>query len=318
MEKSKFNMEEVVIAASFAFFLLISLHKLTNASLWFDEAVEYWYSKVMFGELPYAYSTTNMYQRILVTYQPPLYNFLMYLWLKVSDSAWWFRFFGVIMGLIGMAGIFKSVKVITKNNIVSAGAVFFSACIFRLAYYWQEAGEYCLMLGSLCWTIYFWICLIKEASKKNIICFTISAIIPVYSQYGAAFPVGVMILLAFISVLLRKDKKSIIEITVSYAVAFVFTAIPLYFFFLRKQMINQQGGSPLRPVFALVNSTVIRDLWKDVLSVFQWNMTSFYSKESTVIVLLFILIVSFAVMFKGGRDVRWLILTNILTFLFII
>ncbi len=73
--------------SGFSFFVLITAHKLTNAPLWFDEAVEYWYSKVMVGELPYD-GYTNMYQRIVSTFQPLLYNVIMYFWLKISDSEW--------------------------------------------------------------------------------------------------------------------------------------------------------------------------------------------------------------------------------------
>jgi hypothetical protein len=214
---------------------------LTNAPLWFDEAVEFWYSKVMIGKVPYS-DLTNMYQRILDTFQPPLYNFLMYFWLKISESEWWFRFFGVVCGLFANIAIYKSVKKLCKNVYIASGAVFFSSCVYQLVYYWQECAEYCLMLGTFCWTIYFFLCVIEERTTKNIIIFTISAIIPVYSQYGAAFPIAVMVCAVFGVVLMSSNKKSIMTIMVSYLTAFFAAAVPLYAFFLKKQMESQHGG----------------------------------------------------------------------------
>ena len=67
----------IFLGSVFTLFILITIYKLTNASLWYDEAIEYWYSKVLIGVLPYDSSMVNMYQRIISTYQPPLYNVIM-------------------------------------------------------------------------------------------------------------------------------------------------------------------------------------------------------------------------------------------------
>ena len=85
MISDKKHRESILLGGVFLLFLIISTYKLTNASLWFDESIEYWYSKIMVGELPFESSgTVNMYQRIISTFQPPLYNVLMYFWLKIS------------------------------------------------------------------------------------------------------------------------------------------------------------------------------------------------------------------------------------------
>ena len=109
------------LTTSFVFilFILIGCYKLTNSSLWYDETIEYWYSKIMIGTLPnniYKGELSNMYQRIVTTYQPPLYNFLMYFWLKLGDGEWWFRFSGVILGLICLIGIYKSVYLVSLES----------------------------------------------------------------------------------------------------------------------------------------------------------------------------------------------------------
>ena len=179
--KSKINTEKLLMYAAFIFFFLITCYKLTYAPLWYDETVEWWYSKILIGALPfptYCSNDINMYERIISTFQPPLYNILMYFWLKVSSSEFWFRFFGVVMGFMGNVAIYKSVKKI-GNGYIAALSVFFTSCVSRLLMYWQECAEYCLMLGTLCWTVYFFISFIKEPSHKNIIFLTIFLIIPI-------------------------------------------------------------------------------------------------------------------------------------------
>ena len=193
MINQKNHRESILLGGVFLLFLIISTYKLTNASLWFDESIEYWYSKIMVGELPFESSgTVNMYQRIISTFQPPLYNVLMYFWLKISDSVWWFRFFGVVMGFIGMIGLYKAIFKATGNSYLASCSVAFATFVYQLLYYWQECAEYCIMLAGLFWTLYYWIAMIKEPNRKNLIGFTISAIIPIYSQYGSAFPVVIM------------------------------------------------------------------------------------------------------------------------------
>ena len=306
--------ESILTGVAFAFYLFITCYKLTNASLWVDETVEYWYSKIMFGPIPFdgngAVGTTNMYQRIISTYQPPLYNVIMHFWLKVSDTEWWFRFFGVVMGFLGMIGIYKSVKKIS-NAFFAAIAVVFSATVYQLVYYWQECSEYCLMLGLLCWTLYFWILLLQEANRKNIILFTVSAIVSVYSQYGAAFPVLVMAVVAFLVIIWTKNKKNIVAICISYVSALIFAALPLYFFFLRPQMLEQSEG--VKNSF-IVGTDLLKDVFYKLQVVFKWNFVSYYSEEVTWILFMILICgIVVSLIFSKSQIIRLLIIMNICT-----
>lgn len=312
-KKWKLNLNRVAAGAAFCLFFMVTLHKLVHASLWFDEAVEYWYSKVMFGKVPFN-DTSNMYERITRTYQPPLYNVLMHFWLKISDTEWWFRFFGVVMGGIGMLGIFKSVRRISKNSVIAAGSVVFASCIYQFAFYWQECAEYCLMLGSLCWTIYYWVCLMEEADRKNIILFTIAAVIPIYSQYGAVFVVVPLGIAAFLHVIRSGNKKNLVVLSISYVCALLFAAVPLYVFFLKKQMLSQQGGEL---VFHRMWSEggKVYDFYKSLLTVFRWNLVPYFTKESANILLVAVLLAVFAVLVRGERLQKCIVCINIAAWL---
>lgn len=309
--------EKFFIGVAFAFFIVISVYKLTNASLWFDEAVEYWYSKILVGNLPYSVTfdnvvSSNMYERIITTYQPPLYNFLLYFWLKISDSVWWFRFFGIVMGFVSMLGIFKSVKLSTRKANVASLAVIMSSCVYQLLYYWQECAEYCLMLASLCWCIYFWIKCIKDLSRKNIVIFTIAAIIPIYSQYGAIFPIVSLTVSLLVYCILKKNIKRLVDATVSFIGALVFAGLPLYLFFVKKQMLHQQGGS-IELVPITFDGNIISDAWGKLHTVFRWCLASVYSIESSKIILCILLICFIFVVIKGDELCHYLVVVNVLT-----
>lgn len=191
------------LTTSFVFilFILIGCYKLTNSSLWYDETIEYWYSKIMIGTLPnniYNGELSNMYQRILTTYQPPLYNFLMFFWLKLGDGEWWFRFSGVILGLICLIGIYKSVYLVSKNTVFSSMSVITTSFTFRFIYYVQECAEYILLLTMLSWTMYYALLILYDTNKKNIAQLILFSILSMYSQYGAIFPVASILIIIYI------------------------------------------------------------------------------------------------------------------------
>ena len=128
-------------------YFIVACYKLTYASLWFDEAIEFYYSSHLFSsfvpvpggqDFP---QDGNMYQKIIVTFQPPLYNFLMFFWLKISDSEWWFRFAGVVAGYCGSIGIYKTVKQYCNWKWATLSMLTFFS-IYHVLYFIQECAEY--------------------------------------------------------------------------------------------------------------------------------------------------------------------------------
>ena len=95
----------LVYFAVFTAILVIYLLRATASGLWFDESIEFYFSRTLRGPVPGARGNNSLYDRILLTYQPPLYNWLMYVWLLIYDSEFWFRLAGVLVTLIGGAGI---------------------------------------------------------------------------------------------------------------------------------------------------------------------------------------------------------------------
>ena len=95
MEKKYFLLRRENIILIFCLLVIFSIYVvyLTKSGLWYDEGIEYFYSKYL-GVLPEgvqvnAEGKTNMYMRICSTFQPPLYNVLL------VASIRWSKFFQV-------------------------------------------------------------------------------------------------------------------------------------------------------------------------------------------------------------------------------
>ncbi|MEL7568549.1 MAG: glycosyltransferase family 39 protein, partial [Eubacteriaceae bacterium] len=172
--------QKLLIFISFALFIFVTTYKITNASLWFDEGVEYLVSTKLFSQMISAINTT---------YQPPLYNFIMHLLLKISLSEYWFRLTSALFGIIGCLGLYFTLKEL-KGRIFACIGIFAYTFLRNVVYYNQECAEYSLLICCLLWFTYFFICLLKEFTISKCVLFVISGILSVYSQYGAVFPVA--------------------------------------------------------------------------------------------------------------------------------
>ena len=299
------------------FLLFVASYKLTNASLWCDEITEYFFSKYLF-EMPNSvpdmgWNLHNMYERIVFTYQPPLYNVVMYFWLKFSDSDWWLRAFGVLMSCVGGLGTYRAIKKFTKSEVVSAASVFLYALNYRQTYYWQEASEYCLLLGLIPWIIVFFLELIDKPDKKNISMTVLMCVLAVYSQYGAVFPVIAVLLLSLVCVGLTRNEKMICYTASIYVGAALFTALPLYLFFLNKQMTNK--GSSL----SIQNNFKWNEFFKNTQQVFEWNMVTSIGdsgRKFLAFIGSILLIFSIMYLFKGKKaQLRYLVAANFICYI---
>ena len=227
---------------------------LTTSCLWYDEAVEYFYSKYMTGSASMGLPLTeNMYERICFTFQPPLYNVLMYLWLSVFDSESTFRLAGVLTTFVGSIGLYCAFRKITGIKWSLMGlCVYLTACSVK--FYALECAEYNLLLCMECWMLYFFVCCITgnstRARKRGLIGFYAFAALSIYSQYGSAFLIAALFLALCLVYIKRKDYVSLRWLFgLGFAVALV-AIVPLWIWFIQKQL-HHQGTSAVNhsPVF---------------------------------------------------------------------
>lgn len=213
----------------------------TRNGLWYDEAVEYFYSKYLTGPVPGGLGTANMFERIRITYQPPLYNVLMFIWLKIFDSEFAFRFAGVLVTVIGSIGVFMAINEILPDGIWSYLGTLFYLFSYGTVYYALECAEYNLMLCCIAWTLYFFYRLQHKRNIRSTVGFMVFSCLSIYSQYGAAFIIGGMALSLLLSFIHDKDYKQLKIYLLSGIISVLFVILPLVVFFLIPQMNNQEG-----------------------------------------------------------------------------
>lgn len=218
------------MGGAFAFFLFTMLYNLMHSALWGDEWVEYTYSQEAIG-------TGALYERIISTFQPPLYNYVMHFWLKVNSSIEWFRFFNVLLG--GIAGVFLF---LTVKRMYSRKTAAIALCGLAVCYQWvyciQECSEYALMLFFLFAALYFFVEARYQFTYWKMIFLILACVGAVYSQYGSAFVVLPLLLLFYLGNLLEKGVRLSrkLWISASYLISVFAFAAPLYFSFLQKQL----------------------------------------------------------------------------------
>lgn len=255
-------------AAIFVAGLFIYMSRITYSGLWLDEAVEYFYSKVMSGPIGGISGAKNMYERICSTYQPPLYNVMMYLWLRLFDSEESFRLAGILTTLVGMLGIYNALLKSNGYKWASAGALIY-IFIPSTAFYALECAEYNLMLCCEAWTLNFFVSYLNENSTKNLAGFFIFSCLSVYSQYGAVFFVaGLYIVLLANSF---RDKTALKKIMAATVLATVIAVMPLVYFFVIPQMIHQ-GSAQVSHLPVFEGDNILYDFLRGMILQAKWSL----------------------------------------------
>ena len=240
------KIEIVCVFITFATLAFFYIFRLTESSLWFDEGIEYWVSKSISGAAyGFVSEKSNMYERICYTIQPPLYNVLMFLWLKICDTEFWFKFFGVICFLVGNIAFFLSCREFT-NRIVSCAFTLLFGLSHNFIYYAHEAAEYTCLFCFICWMMLFFLRCIKNFSWKNAIGYFTFAVLSIYSQYGASFVIAGTGLILFLQIFFveNKDERKVraVRFFSCALVSVVVFVLPLFVFFMKVQLFNGSSG----------------------------------------------------------------------------
>ena len=293
-----------LLAIIFAFFGVLYIYGLTHSGLWFDESIEYYYSKYLTGPVPVNpvdQSGNNMYERICITYQPPLYNILMYFWLLLFDSEVGFRLAGVIVTFIGSFGFYFAIRrlagyiwgILGLCFYLSTAAVFYSAL---------ECSEYNLMLCMECWMLYYYVVCVQspsiQVSYHALIGFFLFAALSVYSQYGAVFFAVALFISLCLVYIKSKNFVSIRRLFIMGACTIIIAIIPLLFYFIQVQMGNQ--GSIVvdhHPVFVGhflggVPYSLFKSFYEQVMWIFYSSLIWGWTTESIMRVAVSIVFIS--------------------------
>lgn len=252
----KMNKERIILILVLLVIFLCYVSQLTRSGLWYDEAIEYFYSKYL-GLLPENMSVnsggSNMYERICSTFQPPLYNVLMYFWLLLFDGEASFRLAGVLVTFVGAIGFYKSAKSISNSLWASCSIVVY-LMTNSVMYYGLECAEYNLMLCMESWALFYFISFLQgtyfKHQRNSMIGFFVFAVLAAYSQYGSIllmFPLAIVML---VNIIKNGDRKLLAIMITGGIIIIAFFAIPLMYFFIIPQMEHQNSiGVSHSPVF---------------------------------------------------------------------
>lgn len=227
--------ETLMAFASIALLVVTMLVNLTHSPLWGDEWEEMSISQM-------SLFTGEMYHAIIGTFQPPLYNLLLHVWLLPSQSMWWFRLLNVLLGIACGVLLWRTVKRLVGPWPATVGVVCL-ACCYQWVYCIQECSEYTLMLTFLFAAIYNMVRLCEAYSLRRLVLLVLSCTGAMYSQYGAAFVVVPLLLMVFGEARSQRGKEGMVEVGKAYAVCALLLALPLYVFFLRNQLSSVGGSS---------------------------------------------------------------------------
>jgi len=274
--KKKWIFLGIILISGFITYIL----SLTASGLWYDEAIEYYFSKFVSGKVPGGFGKTSMYERILRTYQPPLYNWLMHIWLIFFDSEAGFRMAGVITTLLGAIGIFLCIDKITNYKWASFGTCLYIFSVV-VAYYGLECAEYNVMLCCISWTIYFYIMCIKKQNLTSYIGFFLFACLSVYSQYGAAFLIIILYLTLVMKCIYDKNVLMLKKIVLISIIVLIVAVFPLIWFFMLPQM-SSQGSASVSHIPYFKYSNVIVDFFVSIMFQFGWNFHVLGMREQII------------------------------------
>ena len=116
--------EWVTALAAFVYYWIISLFKLTEAPIWQDEAMEFYCSLPVKGPIRGVTDYASMYERMAyIQQQPPLYNWIMSVWLRFGEGEWWYRLSNVVLGFVAVIGLYVLVKKLCNKYAATANHV---------------------------------------------------------------------------------------------------------------------------------------------------------------------------------------------------
>jgi uncharacterized membrane protein len=176
--------------------LALRVWDLGARSLWFDEANEYWVATAPFVQIMHSVGVGIL--------DPPLYSFLLHLWMKFSANEWWLRFLSVIASLAGVMGVMVLARRLGGTSTAIAAGLLAAVSPSDIRYA-QEVGQYALMLGTLSWNLVALHGLWSEGGRTWVLAWASTALLVSTSFYAAVLTVGVPFCCALIEALVRRD-----------------------------------------------------------------------------------------------------------------
>lgn len=281
-------------------------------SLWFDEAFEYWSASVDFARLP---------QTVLTAYQPPLYTFILHVWLNFGTEATWLRFLSVMLSMLSLVGMLKWNQRLfgAKGVLISGFIMAFLPIEIRYA---QEAAEYALAECLLVWVLYFLCRACQSRSWRFWVMWGLFSVLSIYSHYGASIVVVPTAIIAFLANLLSHRRDRVLKQCLIALLGAVL-GIPLLTYFLPDQIERLQSACVPATSFQIME---LSKLVSSIENTFLFHLTgwpfSSLPKWPSLIVIATVIGTSLVILAKSSSKAQkyipiWFLSTYLVYFLLV-
>jgi len=203
--------------------------------MWLDEAVEYWTATSPVAHLP-------AYVRDIIQ-DPPLYSFLLHVWMQASHGEAWMRMLSVLFGLGSVAGVMVAGYRL-QGWAAALGAGFLMAVIPTAIHYSQECGQYAPMQCLIIWSTVALLGLVRSPDRNGFLRWGTLAVAAMYTYYGTVLPVMVPFACFVVEGFMRRDRARIRAGLITLVAVFV-AVLPLLLYFIPSQIHRGPTGSGL-------------------------------------------------------------------------
>jgi uncharacterized membrane protein len=219
----------VVLLLAFA----LRVAGLGERTLWLDEAIEYRVAMFPLAEIHQAVATT--------THDPPLYSYLLHLWLRGGLDEFWLRIPSLIFSLFSIAGV-MAIGRFTAGPLAALTAGLLLAASAADVRYAQEVGQYSLLVALVTGALLS----LYQAQRANQWRWWLAwggiAVIGLYSHYGAAVFIGATAVAFLLHHLVQRNWQAVWRQSVSGGLAVLLT-VPLVLVVIPQQL-GRLGSQP--------------------------------------------------------------------------
>jgi hypothetical protein len=262
--------ERLLFAAILVLALALRVWDLNARSLWFDEAGEYWVSTAPFSHLVESVRTG--------TGDPPLYEFLLHMWMQVSTNETWLRLLTVFASVSGVAGVMVFTRTVTAGAVapVSAVAPVFAGALLAVlpadVRYAQEAGQYGFVPALVAWNLVCLLWMMRARNWRSLFAWVVTALAASYLYYATIFPVASAFACVVIESIARRDVR-LRRATGTALVIYVAGMLPLVVSYLPTQLARVVEYSGIeRPSSAGIVG-IMRDKWRMTCELIAFQFT---------------------------------------------
>ena len=276
--------------AVLALALAVRLWNLSARSLWFDEAVEYWVATAPFAQIP---ATVRD-----VLQDPPLYSFLLHLWMQHDVGEAWLRLPSVVFGVGAVLGVMV-IGYRLQGWATALAAGFLMAILPTAVRYSQEVGQYAPMQCLVAWNLAVLAGLVHNPARGGFVRWTVLAAAAAWTYYGTVIPILVPFLFLLFDALRTDDRVRVKRAAIALG-AFVASTLPLTVWFLRHQL--KRG--PTENALATAPLSVLegaRNVFEKIPEAIAFPLTGWPCSRIPVVVTMIVFVALAAVAFRLQR-----------------